>query len=342
MSRPGARHPGRTARAPAPISCDSRAAGGFSEGMKSLPRSLAVLALPVVLASTACGQADLPTQANVSLVADRPAALTVQRAKTGHLLVPARINGRDAGWFIFDTGAGMSCIARPVAAEWQLPAAGEATAAGTAGAQATTFRRADTFEFGPVRLERTLLAELDLAAISEALGVPIAGIIGYECFFAGVFEIDVTAPAIAVRPAADYRLPDNGRWHAFELIGRRPHLAAQVEQHAPATFLLDLGSNEGVTLYSPAVRQLALLEGRETTPTQHGGVGGMQPARRGRLQEFTLAGHTLTDVPTTFSQATAGTFASSAKAGAIGVRVLGQFHLVLDYAQHRLAFLPKG
>jgi hypothetical protein len=304
-------------------------------------RSFVAGSIAALCAVFALAEPALPNHANVSLVAGAPAELTVKRAKTGHLLVPAKINGREVGWFIFDTGAGMSCIAKPLATELGLPAAGETTADGNAGAQATTFRRAESFEFGPVRLDRTLLVELDLAAIAQALGEPIAGVIGYECFFAGVFEIDVTAPSISVRPTASFALPATERWHDFQLIGRRPHLAAQIEHQTSATFMLDLGSNEGVTLYSPTVQQLRLLEDRETTPSQHGGIGGMQPARKGTLRTFTLAGQTLADVPATFSQASSGLFASTAKAGAIGVRVLGKFRILIDYSGNRLALVPK-
>jgi len=308
--------------------------------MLRLPATLLLTACSLALVS--CTQPALPSDANVTLVPSAPVALTVKRAKTGHLLVPAKINGRDVGWFIFDTGAGMSCVDKTLAATLQLPSAGAVTADGNAGSEATTLRRADSFEFGPVRLEKTLLTELDLAGIAKALGENIVGIIGYECFFAGIYEIDVTAPSISVHPTAGYRLPATESWHDFQLIDRRPHLSARVEQHAPTVFLLDLGSDEGVTLYSPTVQKLALLAGRETAPFQHGGVGGMQPARQGKLHQFSLAGHTLHDVPTTFSQATAGIFASTGKAGAVGVRVLGQFRIVVDYGQSRLALVPKS
>lgn len=285
--------------------------------------------------------ADLPGQANVAVVAGAPAALTVKRAKTGHLLVPAKIDGQDAGWFIFDTGAGMSCINRSVANKLQLRVGGETVAEGNAGSQDTHFRRAATFEFGPVRVADTLLVELELDAIGEALGEPIAGVIGYECFYAGVFEIDVVAPAIAVHPTEGFALPGAARWHEFQMIDRRPNLAAQIEDRAPTLFLLDLGSNEGVTLYAPTVKSLGLFEGRETTASQHGGVGGMQPARKGSLRSFALAGQKLADVPTTFSQATAGIFAQTQKAGAIGVQILGRFRIVLDYRNSRLALVPR-
>jgi hypothetical protein len=306
------------------------------------PRQAAcVLVSTLALTLTACGQSGLPGKANVTLRPDVPAELNVRRAKTGHLIVPARINGQDAGWFILDTGAGMSCVSRQAAEALALPASGQVRAQGNAGAQATKFRHADLFEFGPVQLAGTLLVELDLDSVAKSIGEDIRGVIGYECFFAGVFEIDPLAPTVSVRSGAAYALPAGATWHELKFMNRRPHVEGKVEDHPPMTFLLDLGSREGVALNSPIVRKLSLLEGRETEATEHGGIGGKQPARKGKLARFAFAGHTLKDVPATFSQATAGLFSADDKAGALGVQVLGQFQVVLDYEHARLALVPE-
>lgn len=54
-----------------------------------------------------------PAPADARFAADVPAALEVRRARTGHLLVKPRIDGRDVGWFIFDSGAGNSTLPPP-------------------------------------------------------------------------------------------------------------------------------------------------------------------------------------------------------------------------------------
>ncbi|MBA3848754.1 MAG: hypothetical protein C0502_02005 [Opitutus sp.] len=301
-----------------------------------------ILAPALALTLSACGQSGLPAKGHATLLSAADAQLNVRRAKTGHLLVPAQVNGQDAGWFILDTGAGMSCISRQAAEILGLPAGGQVRAQGNAGSQATRFRHVHTLGFGPVRLTDTLLVELDLDAVGKSIGEDIRGVIGYECFFAGVFEIDPLAPSVSVRSAATYTPPAGADWHALDFINRRPHIQGKVERHPPMTFLLDLGSREGVALNSPIVRKLSLLDGRETQATEHGGVGGKQPARMGKLSSFSFAGRTLEDVPATFSQATAGLFSQADKAGAIGVQVLGRFRVVLDYEHSRLALVPRN
>src|SRR5262249_24699054 len=45
-----------------------------------------------------------------------PARIEVKRARAGRVLGPPGIDGRDLGWFIFDTGAGASTILHTEAA----------------------------------------------------------------------------------------------------------------------------------------------------------------------------------------------------------------------------------
>ena len=78
-----------------------------------------------------------------------PAELKVKRIeRTGHLLVAPQINGQDAGWFIFDTGAGLSCADQTLVQRLKLPHAGDTIARGSGGNQPTTFRRAESLSLG--------------------------------------------------------------------------------------------------------------------------------------------------------------------------------------------------
>ena len=62
--------------------------------------------------------------------AGAPAELEVKQARTGHLLVRPVVNGRPAGWFIFDTGAGVCCVTSSSVAERGLEQIGEIDAVG--------------------------------------------------------------------------------------------------------------------------------------------------------------------------------------------------------------------
>lgn len=285
----------------------------------------------------------LPTGqlADVSAAAPLPAPIPVTRAKTGHLLVPVTLNGQPAGNFILDTGAGMSCVDKTLAAKLALPPAGAANAAGNSGTVNTTLRKIDSLAFGPVVVKNSLVVELDLAPISAALGHEISGVIGYECFFAGVFEVDSATPTITLHAADVPPAAAATHWQPMTLTSRRPHLPGQVEDHPPGQFLIDLGANTGLTLSSPTVRRFNLLASRPTTAATSAGVGGSQPAARGTIRSLKLADQSITDVPATFSQATQGLLASDENLGAVGVGLLSRYRLFLDYPQSRIALIPR-
>ncbi len=282
-----------------------------------------------------------PKPGRVSLVGTLPAELKVKRAKTGHLLVSPQIDGKDAGWFIFDTGAGMSCADKSVVQRLDLPDAGAASAEGQVGVEQTRLRKVKSLALGPILIEDSTVVELDLKPITLAMGEQIDGVIGYECFLAGVFEVDLDAGKIAVHDPATYQLPNGHEWQPLHFKGRRPRIAGRIEDKEEGLFLLDIGAKNSITVNSPAVKKFNLLDGRETSESMSGGVGGMLSARKGTLSSLTIGDRSFTDVPAVFSQAVKGAQASDDVQATIGVALLKEFLLIIHYKDRAIAMLPR-
>jgi hypothetical protein len=94
-------------------------------------------------------------------------------------------------------------------------------------------------------------------------------------------------------------------------------------------------------LYEPAVRRWKLLDGRETTETKTGGVGGFVAARRGTIGSIEFGGRKVEQVVTIFVTEGKGSTASSERIGFIGVPLLAASELVLDYRGLRIAFVER-
>lgn len=283
----------------------------------------------------------VPEPAKTAILPSAPPELHVKRAKTGHLLVCPQINGKDAGWFIFDTGAGMSCVDKRVIERLGLPDAGAASARGARGTQSTRLRRVESLALGPVLLENSTVVELDLTPIGAAMGEQIDGVIGYECFRAGVLEVDLDAGRIVVHDRASYALPDGAQWQKLAFLARRPHLHGKIEDNPEGLYLIDIGANSSITVNAPTVQRLSLLEARETRASMSGGVGGIHAARTGDVSSFQIAGKHVTDVQAVFSQAQKGALADDDVQGSVGVGLLKRFVLVLDYQAESVALLPR-
>jgi hypothetical protein len=291
----------------------------------------------------------------IALVGKLPVELKARRTRVGLLLVRPQINGQDAGWFILDTGAGMSCIDAQLAQKLKLPEAGGVSARGSGGRNETKLRKYESLALGPVQIKDSTVVELNLSAIALAIGHPIDGIIGYECFLPAVYEIDFVGERVTIYDFKTYQLPPRATtqsptqpatqpaspWQPITMYDRRPCTPASIEAHEPGLFLIDSGATGFVTVHGPAVKKLKLLEGRDTSVTGFGGVGGIRAARSGKLESFSIASRKLTGVPTVFSQADEGSLADETVQGIVGTQLLEQFRVIVDYPGKRLALLAK-
>jgi hypothetical protein len=270
------------------------------------------------------------------------AALEVKRVPTGHLLVHPRVDGEDLGWFIFDSGAGINCIARDVAEALPEGPFGEIGARGVGGTVPAHFWRARELALGPARITGPLFMELDLAFLEPHFGVPVGGVLGFELLARCVAELDMRAAAIALHDPSSYVLPEGGRWEEVLLYARNPCVRAELEGRA-GIFKIDTGAADNtLTLHYQVVRDLDLTAGRETRPALAGGVGGTVRTSVGTLASFVLGGHEFRALEAGFTLEDKGAFGDDYVWGNIGGRLLEPFRLlVFDYPSGRLGFVPR-
>jgi predicted aspartyl protease len=307
----------------------------------------AVRAFAVVGAASVCagaavmqhGGPDL-SQGATSFDAALPAEIVVKRAPTGHLLVRPLVNGIDAGWFIFDTGAGICVVSTPHIAGLGLTDAGSIDSVGVGGSQSNALHRAARLTLGPVTLEDHPLMATDLSFLQEHLGEDVAGIIGFGLLTQCVAELDLATPRIALHDRKAFTLAAGSAWTGISLEDRVPTVEASFEGHA-GRFRLDTGANSTVTFHEPAVRRWKLVEGREVTDVRLGGVGGFVAAKKGTLASFELGGVRRENLAVEFATEAKGSFAESSRDGNIGARFLEDFVMVLDYGGERLALTPR-
>jgi len=295
-----------------------------------------VITLPLLLALLAPQEAP---QAPAVFDAAVPAELRVMKAKTGHLLVRPIVNGHDAGWFIFDTGAGMSVVSTPHVQELGLTAAGEVHAVGVGGGEQAGVHRIAHLVLGPLTLQDQEVISTDLSFLEQHLGEEIVGVIGHGVLARCIAEIDLQAPRVALHDPQSWAL-SAGEWTPMSLEGNVPTVDALFEGRA-GRFQLDTGSNSSVVFHAPAVRKWKLLEDRQLADCKLGGVGGFVAAKSGTLRSFTLGGQEQQDVEASFALEDKGNYAGDSTDGTIGCKVLSACVLVVDYGGGRIAFAKR-
>lgn len=268
-------------------------------------------------------------------------ALEVERTHTGHLLVKARLQGRDAGWFLLDSGAGSVCIDPDLARELDLERVGEVPVAGAGGVLLGTCWRGADLALGPMEVTGLAWLELDLGPLEPTLGHEIAGVIGYDVFARAVIEIDLLAPGVELHDPGRFELT-SGTWQPMLLDGHLPCVEGSFEGGHRGWFRVDTGADDSVLFHGPTVARLHLLEGRRTSAVSIAGVAGARPSRRGELAWFELAGRRFEDLSVTFFQGGDGVFQIEGTLGIVGNALLQRFRSVWDYPHRRVAFVPRA
>lgn len=278
-----------------------------------------------------------PSQGAARFDATGSASLEVKRVAAGLLLVKPKVNGKEPGWFIFDTGAGIGVISTPQVEGLDLREDGSIAASGVATQQAA-IRRAAEFVLGPLTLEDLPMIEIDLSFLTAPLGEEIAGIVGYGLLSRCVAEIDAATPSLALFDPAVYDRPEI-EWTTATFEKFIPLVKGRFDGNE-GLFTLDTGANDGLSFHAPAVLEFDLLENRETTDAKLGGVGGTIATKRGSIGSFSIGDLELTDFPATF-EIESKTGADVGTTGNVGIGVLKERLLITDYGRGRVAFAPR-
>jgi hypothetical protein len=268
---------------------------------------------------------------------DVPAELDVRRVPSGHQLVRAKVDG-ELCWFIFDSGAGGLCLSTNRADAHDMPTLGETVAVGGGGTSKASLRQGQRFGLGPLTLEDPVFVELDLSFLTEAFGVEVAGIVGYEVLAHAIVELTPSTDRIALFDPEDYELR-RGRWAELLLDENIPTVRGHFEDEHDGLFHLDTGADHALTFHAPIVESLGLLEGRELRGSRSEGVGGAARMWNAPISSFEVAGQRFEDLPARFATTRTGTFAGAHTAGNIGQGLLRDATLVFDYPNERLAWI---
>ncbi len=272
---------------------------------------------------------------------DGPAQVEIRRARTGHLLVRPKINGRDAGWFLFDTGAGAMIVSVSKATELGLPAFGKIPVGGVGGTASSAFREVASFELGPMTINKAIFVELDLNSIGRSLGENITGICGYDLLSRAVVILDAGKNLLELHNPDRFQL-NGAEWQDVFIVTNHPHVKCRFEGDREGIFVIDTGAGWNVGFHTSAVEQFKLLEGRETRSVSSSGIGGSAQLQGGQIEWFEFAGERFEKLEVMFSQAKEGALVNPRICGNVGAGLLRQFQIVFNYPQRKIAFIKNN
>ncbi|MDX6613533.1 MAG: hypothetical protein QOD75_2719 [Blastocatellia bacterium] len=248
------------------------------------------------------------------------------------------VDGKDVGWFHFDTGADTMMIDNRIADELKMPVISESEVVGADGnARKVTIRKGKTFQLGRVTMKDPIYLAGDLSQMNAPPGEKRAGFCGYPLLARVIVEVTHGGKGIALYDPSTYHL-SKSKWQDLSLINYYPVVRARLEGNREGLFMLDTGHSSTLDINSKFSKEQKLLEGRKTFEETVSASGGDVKNAFGTLEWFELAGYKFKNPKVSFRIGGDG-YEAEGVAGVVGREFMKPFTIVFDYPERRVAFI---
>ena len=264
-------------------------------------------------------------------------------ARSGHVVVQARIGGQELGSFLFDSGFWATGLAPKVVDALKLERFGEIRVGGGGAERIVNhFVRSPPLTIGPATVTGLRCTEFDVSGLEQALGEKFAGVVGYDLLQRVVAVVSMKSGTVDLFDPKSFAR-DNVHWTPLLFHENHAHVRATFEHggEEEGVFLLDTGAPRvNIIFHSPAVRSLGLLDGDQSKPVRGlSGVGGQMRARTGRLDGLTVGGRSFESPSVILCEDESGSGADPWITGIMGGGILESFDVIFDYPHARIGFV---
>lgn len=257
--------------------------------------------------------------------------------------VNAEINGKVIGPFIFGPSWDANLISPTAAAEAGLTTEGLFSYRTGGGPGPARFRKAQTLKVGPMTISDAVFIQADFAFENREMPQDhhIAGVLGHSLLAHAAVEFDPQNLTLTINDPSTYQLPSGVEWEPLELNYRRPQIPATFEGDHKGWFNVEPSISSGLEFNGPTVREFNLLGTRQHKMAVRGSAGAMRQVAVGDLTFFQLGSKRYEGLSTAFFEGANGWAGDPYASGTIGLEILKDFRIVLDYSNRRCAILPR-
>lgn len=273
---------------------------------------------------------------------DRALARAVPLHSVGALwALDVAVDGRTFGTFLLDTGAGATVIASETARTLGLPSRGVVEARGAGGSEAAAYVDVETLALPGVEIRGQTLVSLPLASLSQALGTPIQGILGWDFLNRLLVEIDREHARVGLYERDTYTPPSGAARIELRLEANVPRIEGVVEGHA-GSFLLDTGNATALLLHTDFAEKHGFLERAEASSFAMAGIGGSAAVREVTVSTLRFGPLEFENVRAVLAPFGTGVVALQESVGNVGASLFAGRVLALDYGGGALWVGPPG
>ncbi len=273
-----------------------------------------------------------------------PDRVTVPLERRGELLfVDARVDGRDVGEFLVDTGADMTFVDRAVADELGLPELVDVPVAGVHEYERASLCTLETLSVGDVQLDSTATLALPLDDLSARVGRRVAGIVGFPTLGSTPFTIDFAQGSLTVYNADRFAPPSNVDSELLRIHEYAPFVEATLGKDGVVWLLLDSGSLAPVVLWRRFVKDHPeVLSVPHERWALSAGVGGGTQVMMSEAPSLRVLGRQLENVTALVQEPPPNSWDHPRVAGIVGLELLRDLRVTIDPVKRRIWAEPSG
>ncbi len=274
--------------------------------------------------------------------------IEVRKTASGNLFIKPKIQGKEVGWFLFDTGAGISLIEHDAIKGLNLHVVGKQIVGGIGGrSRENEVIAVENISIGPLTIDKLnfieskkTLTEISNSKASKILGEPVMGVLGWDILLRSIVEMDMKNGLLSIYNADNYEI-DKKYLEKLFLHWNVPYVLATFEGDKKGYFLIDSGAgNKGPIFHSMAVDRLDLLSNRKTESGKVTGAGGEADVEIGTLAWFQVGGYRTNNITSLFLQGDDGE-ADLFTDGFLGGKAIQSRIIAFDYANNKIGFIPR-
>jgi predicted aspartyl protease len=255
--------------------------------------------------------------------------------------LPVTVQGQEMT-AIFDTGASASAVDAGLLTLLHRSASGSFPVPGENGVGEAGVASGVDLGVGGLTLHGLTVAALDLFSMKVKSGEPWTAILGDEVFNETIVDIDFPHRRVAFHAPAGYQPPPGALALALTRDGPDRLVPVSLDGAPPALFVMDTGFNGNLRIAPSLARRQKLLVGQTSQRVTIGAIGGEAAGAIAYVGKVSLGGVNFASVPALFSDTWPSASYTDRVEGLLGLGLLRQFRVIVDWPHDRLFLIPAA
>jgi predicted aspartyl protease len=262
-------------------------------------------------------------------------------SREDRIYLPVTLDGQ-AMTAIFDSGATTTAVDAGVLTLLGHSASGTFPAPGENGTGAAGVTSGVDLKIGGLTLHGLTVGSMDIASLRAKSGESWDVILGDEVFYETIVDLDLPHRRVAFRDPAAWRPPPDAVMVPLMRDGDDRLVPLSLDGGPPELFVLDTGFTGNLRIAPALAQRKGLLSGQVTQPVTIGAVGGDATGVIADVKHIDLGGVGFTEVPALFSDTWPSTSYTDRVGGLLGLGVLANFRVIVDWPQDRLYLVQEA